>query len=498
MKSMTSKYILIITLILFIFKCSSSLNNSKEITPQNTSIEGFWGGLEPGSDDYRIVYLIIQVGTEKYTGTGYGFQNDLYVEDWNLDSVSYNPETKELYTYNESHRCMVKGIADFEKQLISGTIESYEINGPLVLKRTEDKELKGLYPRGETANDTIRYEYAQPEKIDDGWETATMEQEGVNSQLVIQGIEKIISQHFKSITSVLIVKNGKLVCEEYFYGYDKDKFNRLASCTKSVTSLLTGIAIDKGKIKDVNEKVFDFFPDYNSLKTEQNSEIQIKHLLTMTAGQDWDEMSTPYDHPENSLRIMSESDDYLKFILERPMIHTPGEQFNYSCACTILLGWILNKSTGMHADKYAELTLFKDLGITDYYWHKRDDGFPHVEGGLFLPARDMAKIGALVLNNGKWQGKQVVSEAWIEESTVPHIAQVGGQPGYGYQWWIMDQPFGNASLRGIMALGADPEKIIIIPALNAVIVTTGPFVFFNDFNKSPLGLIMQYIVPALI
>lgn len=497
MESTTSKYILltIISLVIGILNCSGS-NNVKNETPVNLSISGFWEGIEPGSDNYKIVFKIVEKDTQDYSGTGYGFQDGYYVEHYNLDSVSFNASTNALYVYNESNNFVYQGKVNFVKQSISGTIESYEVNGQLIMKRTEEKALTGLYPRGSIEDEIVTYEYKQPGQLNDGWETSTLEAEGVNSHLVTEAINKIIKQEFVNMTSLLIVKNNKLVCEEYFYGSDKSRLNRLASCSKSVTSLVFGIAIDDGEISGVDESVMSYFPEYHDLQTGENSKILTKHLLTMSAGLDWDEYSVPYNHPQNTLLQMGESDDYLKFIFERSMVDAPGDKFNYNCACTILLGWILEKSVGMRADKYAEQHLFNPLGIDDYYWHKREDGFPHVEGGLWLTARDKAKIGSLILNKGKWQGKQIVSKGWIEESIQKHMPQQGMQAGYGYQWWIMDQPANGAFVRSIMARGADPQSIIIIPQFNAVIVTTGSFTFI-DWDKSPLRMLIEYIGPAV-
>ena len=500
MKSIKFKYSLLIIIILifgiYIFPSCSRIVKTKDETLNNHSIAGFWEGMEPGSENFKIVFKIVEKDTQKYCGTGYGFQNGYYFEHWNLDSVSFDPSTNEIYTYNKVNNSIYKGKVNFAKHTISGTIESYEENGEMVMKRTEEKALKGLYPRGSTEKEIVTYEYKQPEQLNDGLEISTLENEGVNSQLVIEAINKIIKKEFVNMTSLLIVKNNKLVCEEYFYGYDKSALNRLASCTKSVTSLLFGIAIDNGEIKGVNECVIDYFPRYKSLKTKENSKILTKHLLTMSAGFEWDEFTFPYSHPQNTLTQNSESEDYLKHIFERPMVDTPGEKFNYNCACPILLGWILKNKTGMHADKYAEKHLFNHLDIDNYYWHKRDDGFPIVHGGLFLTARDMAKIGSLVLNEGKWQGKQIVSKNWIHESTRQQIKPNNQNMGYGYQWWTVDQPMNGKFVRAILARGADPQTIAIIPEFNAIIVTTGSFTFI-DWNKSPLRMLIEYISPAV-
>ena len=495
---MQSKFpFFLLILLSSIMALSFNLANNNDKTSVKETITGYWIGLEPGSNDYEIVYKIQINDSNEYTCLEYGFENGYYDGHWNLDSISFSESKNTLYLYNMEHNCSFHGQVNFKDQTISGIIQSYEVNGPIVLKRIEEKAIKGLYPRGSTENEKTSYNYRQPQLLNDGWETSTLENEDVNSQLVIEAINKIIKQEFMNITSLLIVKNNKLVCEEYFYGSDDSHLNKLGSCSKSVTSILFGIAIDQAKIKGVNEVVIDYFPEYKQLKTEENSKILTKHLLTMTAGFDWDEYSVPYNHPQNTLLQMGESEDYLKYIFKRSIVDTPGEKFNYSCANTILLGWILKKSTGMNPDRYAEQNLFNHLGIDKYYWHIREDGFTHVEGGLKLTARDMAKIGSLILNNGKWNNDQIVSAEWIAESTHQHVPQNNWQPGYGYQWWNIYYPVQDKTMYGIMAMGADPQMIIIIPELNTIIVTTGPFTFVDE-DKSPLRMIMQYIIPSLL
>ncbi len=491
------KIILVLTLVLLVFlNCLRSVKTTDE-TIHNHSITGIWEGLEPGSDNYKIVFKILQKDSLKYTGTGYGFQDGYYTEHYHLDSVSFNPAENQIYIYNKLHDFTYQGKVNYKRQFIAGKIASAGVNGRMKMKYIEEKALKGLYPRGSTENEVVNYEYKQPEQMDDGWEISTLDEEGVNSQLIDTAVQKIIDQEFVNMTSLLIVKNNKLVCEEYFYGHDPSALNRLASRSKSVTSLLFGIAVDNGEIKGVDESVMDYFPKYSHLKTDANSKILTKHLLTMSAGFEWNEFKFPYGHPQNILAQNDRSDDYLEHIFKRPMIDPPGETFNYNCASTMLLGWMIKNASGLHADKYAEQYLFNHLGIKKYHWYKRDDGFPIVHGGLFLTARDIAKIGSLVLNQGRWKDKQIVSETWIEESTRQYMPQKGERPGYGYQWWTMYYPMGDKSLYTIAAMGADPQMLIIIPAFNAMIVTNGSFTFVEK-SKAPLRMIVEYIVPALM
>jgi CubicO group peptidase (beta-lactamase class C family) len=247
------------------------------------------------------------------------------------------------------------------------------------------------------------YEYAVPEKIDDGWEISSLSKEGVDPENINVLIREILNKNLKDIYSVLLVKNGKLILEEYFYGYNRDTKHIMYSASKSVTSILVGIAVDQNMIPDVDQKVYEYFPEYKDTKwVNQKYDIRLKHLLTMSAGIDWVDWKYPHHDARNSTGAMARSGDWIKFVLDRDMIERPGNRFNYSDGLTMLLGGIIKRSTGMYADEFAEKHLFTPLGISEYSWTKSPGGSVITAWGLSLKPRDMAKIGYLFLKNGKW------------------------------------------------------------------------------------------------
>jgi CubicO group peptidase (beta-lactamase class C family) len=295
------------------------------------------------------------------------------------------------------------------------------------------------------------YEYAIPDKINDGWETGSLGSVKMDADLIRDLCGRVVNGGYKSIQSVLVVKDGKLVVEEYFPRQEGDRreqaLKRVSpheqhSATKSVNSILIGIAIDQHLIRGVDEKVSTFFPEYADIfSNSDKGKLRLKDLLTMSAGLWWDEWTYPYTDPRNDHVAMVRSSDPSRYVLERPLVAQPGTKFCYSSGIAITLGQIIRKVTGQRTDKFAERHLFEPLGISDFYWGKYPDDILQTGGGLYLRPRDMAKIGYLVLNGGRWQGKQIVSEAWVKESTKnrvdpSQIPEATRATGYGYQWWL--------------------------------------------------------------
>ena len=270
-------------------------------------------------------------------------------------------------------------------------------------------------------NDAKPYQYGVPERLNDGWETASLSGVSLDTNLIRELFVRIGDNSYKNIHSVLLVKNGKLVIEEYFPGQDstgqhrmfaRDTLNEMHSATKSVNSILIGIAIDQHLIRSVDEKISSFFPEYSDIFTNKEKDaIRLKDLLSMTAGLSWDEWTYPYtDSRNNDAAAMASTADFFRYVLERPVATAPGMKFVYNSGISLMLGEIIYKVSGLRADKFAERYLFSPLGITNYSWGKSPNGVVNTLGGLALRPRDMAKVGCLFLNGGRWQGKQIVSE----------------------------------------------------------------------------------------
>jgi CubicO group peptidase (beta-lactamase class C family) len=297
----------------------------------------------------------------------------------------------------------------------------------------------------------------------------------------------------------VIIRNGYLVLEEYFGGYNAETVHSLQSVSKSITSAVMGIAIEQGKIRGVNEKVLDFFPDIQNIQNmdDRKASMTFQDLLTMRSGTDYDEGYPSSPHS----RLNSLERGWDRFYLNRPMINNPGSRFRYDSGGVILMSAMLKNRTGMHVDVFAEKYLFAPLGIEKVRWIKNKEGHPHTGGGLYLRPLDMAKFGLLYLRNGKWGNQQVVPALWVEESFEKHVSFSGRSrrkhTSYGYLWWIQEpDPAGSGTHDIYSARGHGGQYIFIIPEHNVVVVTTSVS-RHNAGLQKPIDVLYSDILPAL-
>ncbi len=298
---------------------------------------------------------------------------------------------------------------------------------------------------------------------------------------MLSQMQDAIKQKQLNLHSLLVIRNGYLVSETYFGSYRPDMWHETYSCTKSFISTLVGIAMDKGYIDRLDHRVVEFFPQRTFKNLDQRKEeMTLEDLLTMTSGLDWDD--------DLSYREMNASPDWVNFVLDKPMSQPPGSQFNYCSGCSHVLSAILQETTGMNTREFAEQNLFKPLGISVDRWATDPKGIPIGGWGLQISPREMAKLGYLYLRHGQWDGKQIVSEKWVEIATKKQIS-VDSEMDYGYQWWMYP------SLDAYAALGYGGQTIFVIPASDLVIVTTATM---NDDHDQIVQLIKQYIVPSVL
>lgn len=274
---------------------------------------------------------------------------------------------------------------------------------------------------------------------------------------------------FKNVESIIVYSHGEKRFEKYYNGLDKESLCHIQSQTKSIVSLLMGIAIDKGFIKDENELVFAYFPAYFNEKDKLKKSVVIRDLLTMSAGFRWEEMIA-VDDPTNDNMNMYHSGNWLEYALSRPMEVKPFTEFNYNSGLPMIVAGIIEKSTGMRIEEFAQKYLFEPLGITDYRWEKDSTGFCHAGGGLYLKPIDMLKIGALVINKGMFENQQLISESWIKKSTMPYLTTNHDSSSYGYYWWIREVRFctGKAT-KLISAEGYGGQKLYLFPEYQLII-----------------------------
>ncbi len=307
------------------------------------------------------------------------------------------------------------------------------------------------------------------------------------------------NREIRNIHSVLIVRNGYLVHEEYFAGHDADELHMQQSVSKSFTSALVGIAIDKGKIESVGERVLDFFPDLEGKVDnvdDRKRRMTLEDLLTMRSGTDYHERGS--GSPHSKLNGMSRG--WTKFILDRPMIDEPGAMFRYDSGAVILTSAILESRYGVHADVFAREHLFKPLGIERFDWYRNAEGHPHTGGGLDLRSRDMAKLGLLYLRDGRWEDQQVVPADWVATSLSRHVSFDPPRErsvGYGYWWWVLPpDPDGAGSQDIYGAFGFRGQYIFLVPEHDMVAVVTAGTRGWDE-EIAPVEFLYTHILAAV-
>jgi CubicO group peptidase (beta-lactamase class C family) len=316
------------------------------------------------------------------------------------------------------------------------------------------------------------------------WRASTPEQQGMDSAQLGEMLAYIQERGYP-FHGVVIVRNGYLVLEAYVHPFRAGDRHHIASCTKSFTSALIGIAIEQDYIDSVDHKLLDFFPGRTVANVDTRKQaITLEHLLTMSSGFSW----LTRGPREFSLSQLMESQDWVQFVLDRPMKQEPGTVFNYDSGGSHLLSAIIWQTTNRQPLDFAQENLFTPLGISDVLWPSDPTGINFGGAWLELTPRDMAKFGYLYLQHGVWDGQSVVPAEWVETSTTSHIETDYMDYHYGYQWWV--DPAG-----GYHARGHGGQYIFVVPEQNMVVVFVGGF---SDSNMEtvPDALLKTFIIPA--
>ena len=313
-----------------------------------------------------------------------------------------------------------------------------------------------------------------------GWLTSTPEEQGLNSAKLAEGLLQIQQKNIP-IHSLLIVRDGRVLLDATFYPYDGESPHSVGSVTKSLTTLLIGIAIDQGKLS-LDDKMVSFFPDTTIANPDvRKNDITIRDLASMSSGFD-----CIYEPNEPTVYAMETSPNWVQFGLDLPMAYKPGTHWEYCGVGMHLLSAILQKATGMTALEYARQNLFEPLGIQEVFWPTDPQGVNLGAGNTRMLPRDMAKIGFLYLHGGVWDGKQIVSRSWVEQSVKKQFSPPNGD-GYGYGWWSSVSDTGMS----FFAQGKGGQWIIVNPGYNSIVVTTGEGFNYDDIDPYILAAVVD-------
>ena len=302
---------------------------------------------------------------------------------------------------------------------------------------------------------------------------ATPENQGISSDLFTALLRELDASKDTEMHHFMALRHGKVICECNFAPYPKGMWHITHSMCKSITGMAIGMLIEEEKLK-LDENIYDIFPDHiNAFSKIFRPVITVENLLTMTSGVTFNESG-----------IVS-GNDWLGSFLNASVNGKPGTEFQYNSLNTYVLSAIVTKRTGETLTEYLTPRLFGPLGITKYYWETCPKGITKGGWGLFLCAEDMAKLGQLYLQRGKWNGQQLVSEYWIEISTARHLKTQNGTYGYGYQLWMEQRP-GSFEYNGMLG-----QNVIIYPDMDMVLVTNaGNKEMFQDCIM--LNIIRKY------
>ena len=338
------------------------------------------------------------------------------------------------------------------------------------------------------------------------WSRTSPENAGLPTGLPAQIDAGINEGPYKNLHAVIIVRDGKIALENYYQGvdeamsrplgdvaFDANTLHDIRSVTKSVVSLLYGIALGENLVPPTDTSLLDQFPEYADLAADpERRKMTVGNALSMQLGTEWDERIS-YRNPRNSETAMERASDRYRFVLDRPMVATPGTQWVYNGGTTALIGRLIEKGSGQPLAEFARERLFTPLDIATFEWARGRDGAYMAASGLRLRPRDLARIGQLVLDGGRWNGRQIIPEDWLAQSFTVRVTVRGDDIGYGYQWWLSRPSYSGPQLYAGMGNGG--QRLFIVPQLDLVVVVTAGNYNRRKASRQSTILVTDVILP---
>ncbi len=376
-----------------------------------------------------------------------------------------------------------------------------ELHTTFELTRRLREDAVGYYPR--TPAET-RYAYRPPERDRDGWRTGSLAGAGLDESRVASLVQKIIDtdprpQTAPLVQGLLIARHGKLVLEEYFYGFDRERPHDIRSGGKTFASVLAGIAIARGAKFGPGTPVYSLFPEYAPFGNPdpRKAHMTVEHLMTMTSGFACDENgdeNAPGN--EDKMQAQTAQPDWYRFMLDLPLSAAPGEAFTYCTGAVNLVGGIVARATGIWIPAFFDRSIAVPLRMGIYHMNLMPTGEGYLGGGTHIRPRDWMKLGQLYLDGGTWNGKRIVPKTWVEASTAPHPMSAHGTD--GYDWHRNEIHLGSRVFQEYDASGNGGQFLMVIPELDLVVLfTAGNYQNFGVWRHFRDELLPQYILAAV-
>lgn len=485
-------------------------------------LEGHW--IQPGtiSTGLQVASPVVfeAVGKDRWRGQVIPLPDDFtfYLvarqrPDGTVGAFLRNPERNQGIFINvdriERDDNQIKLIGVFfrrteEKVLLEGTyypdenrisIDIASRGGSYDFRRVDDDVASPFYARGKNPGP---YVYHPPVQEDDGWSVGTLDEVGIALEPIRRLIETEIDPAATDIQDVyihamLIARHGKLVLEEYFHGYHRDKPHDTRSASKSLTATLVGAAIEAGEPIATSSPVYKtiYGEDLPDKIDPRKTRMTVEHLLTMSSGYDCDDRDTSTPGAEDRMQDQDENTDWYDYTLALPMVREPGETAVYCSINPNLIGNVLIQATGQSLPLLFQRLIAEPLQIERYYLNLQPTGEPYGGGGIRWLPRDFIKLGQLHLDGGTWNGKRILSEQWAERATSPLYEL--RERGYGYLWWIVELPYKDRTVRAFFAGGNGGQVVIGVPELDLVVTFFG-----GNYNSKTLFRAQQEFVPDFI
>jgi CubicO group peptidase (beta-lactamase class C family) len=495
------------------------------------TILGHW--IQPISETFYQRYAtpvqLIEAGDSMWTGAVRPLEErvSLYVSiqrspDGALKAVIRNPEfgrfSRGTWRVEFKDKAVVLFIGEYDGFTLHATYDAQTdhlllsdmVSMPIVLTRRTDANAVGFYPRTPRQEQTP-YLHRQPVVENDGWTTASLQDVGIDPKPISAMIQSLLAadpsdSNFFSIHSILIARHGKLVLEEYFRGFDRERTHDMRSAGKTFAPMLIGVAREQGAKVDPGTPIYLLFPNYKPFSNwdERKSKLTLEDLMSMTSGLASDDNDDSSPGSEDQMQSQEKQPDWYKYTLDLPMAREPGGTTAiYSSASLNLVGGVAERAMGTWNAELFYQYIARPLQFGLYHLNMMPTGSVYTGGGAYLRPRDELKLGQLYLAGGKWNGRRIVSQKWVEQSTAYHatfnkpVIDIDLNHQYGYGWHIYHFTVGDHVYRMYAAGGNGGQWVMVIPDLDMVIgINGGSYQNANAWYRWGLEVLPQYLIPA--